>query len=267
MRWCGLVGIIVFKFRKGDFVAGNDFLEEQRRRQRELVAARRARQNPELAPKVAPVEPLVPKTFGDKVKNFWFHYKYFVLAGVFLATVLSVAITQCATREKFDTEVVLFTYNNYTAGQLDALELELEKHAEDLNGDGEVNVQIIDCAYGNSELLDQQNAKRTKLTAVIASNSNALLYITDAKSFEYLDTLFDDGFFVDLELPNNDGKSLALNKAFYDSVNSKSEVGFKLPEGLQISRRVAGENTIVGQNKDIKIQMEAADKILKAMTK
>ena len=42
----------------------------------------------------------------------------------------------------------------------------------DINGDGEVNVQIIDCAYGNNELLDQQNAKRTKLTAVIASNSN-----------------------------------------------------------------------------------------------
>lgn len=247
------------------FVAGNDFLEEQRRRQRDLVAARRARQNPESAPTPAPVEPLVPLTLGGKIKNFWFYYKYFVLAGLFLATVLTVAISQCASREKFDTEVVLFTYNTYTAVQLDALEIELEKYAEDLNGDGEVNVQIIDCAYGNNELLDQQNAKRTKLTAVIASNSNAMLYITDAKSFEYLDTLFEDGFFVDLELPNNNGKSLAFNKAFYDSVNSKSEVGFKLPEGLQISRRVAGENTVVGQDKNAKAQIEAADKMLKSM--
>lgn len=248
-------------------MAGNDFLEEQRRRQRELVAARRARQNPELAPKVAPVEPLVPKTFGDKVKNFWFHYKYFVLAGVFLATVLSVAITQCATREKFDTEVVLFTYNSYTAGQIDAMEVELEKYAEDLDGDGEVNVQIIDCAFGKNELADQQNAKRTKLTAIIASDSKAMLYITDASSYEYLNTLFKGGFFVDLKLPGGNGDTLALGDWFCEPVNAESEVGFKLPDGLQISRRVAGENTVIGQDKDAKAYAEAADKMLALMAK
>lgn len=248
-------------------MASNDFLEEQKRRQRELVAVRRARQNPENAPSEPYPEAIVPKTFSEKVKNFWFYYKYFVLAGIFLAAVLTVSISQCVTREKYDFEVVLFSYNTYTAGQIDAMEHELEKYAEDFDGNGEVNIQIVDCSFSESEFYDQQNAKRTKLTAIIASESRAMLFMTDSKSYGYLDSLFKGDFFVDSSLPENDGKSLPLGEAFYQAVNSNSEKGVILPEGLQISRRIADENTTVGKKNDAQQYAKAADNLLSAMAK
>ncbi len=247
-------------------MAGRDFLEEQRRRQRELVAVRARRQNPDAAAPVEQAAPEVPLTPSAKLKNFWFYYKYFLLAGVFLAGVLAVGITQCVTREKFDTQVVLFTYNTYTTSQIDAIEVELEKHGTDLNGDGIVNIQIIDCAYGENELFDQTQAKATKLTATIASNGEALLFITDDKTYEYLNNLFDTDFFENLGLSGDDGRSIYLDEEFYGSVNAATQ-GFALPEGLKISRRVAGENTVIGQKNDISAQLEAANTLLNNMNK
>ncbi len=245
-------------------MAGKDFLEEQRRRQRDLVATKTARQNPSAVPAAVVCEQpvLTPK---DKLKNFWFYYKYHILAIVFLAFVLTIGISQCATKEKYDIEVVLFTYSTYTGGQIDALEEQLELYGEDTNGDGEVNVQVIDCSYNKDETADQQNAKRSKLTALIAADSNALLFITDEASFEYFDTLFEKDFFATLDLPDNDGKSALLSETFCKAVNDKSESGFLLPEGLRISRRVADENTAVGRADNIGNIISASDSLIKRL--
>ncbi len=247
-------------------MAGRDFLEEQRRRQRELIAVKTRRQNPEAAAPVETAAPEAPLTFNGKLKNFWFYYKYYLLAGLFLAFTLTVGITQCVTREKFDSQVVLFTYHTYTTSQMDAIEVELEKYGTDLNNDGAVNIQIIDCAYGENELFDQTQAKATKLTATIASNQDALLFITDDETFEYLNNLFDTAFFDNLGLSADDGRSVYFDEEFYNSVNAAAE-GFLLPEGLKISRRVAGENTVIAQKGDLSAQLDAASALLEKLNK
>ncbi len=247
-------------------MAGKDFLEEQRRRQRDLVAARAARQNPE-AVAVAPKEEQAPKTFGERMQNFWFYNKFFVLAAIFLAVVLAIGIKQCAGREKFDTEVVLYTYHTYTPDQINAIEEELEKYGEDINGDGEVNYQIIDCAYDKTTIFDQRNAKGGKLTANITSNDKAIMYITDAETFAQLQERYaseDIEFFVDIGLPNDDGRSLILSQEFHNSVNAKSTAGLKLPEGLRISRRIAGKDITIGTAEK---QTASADRVLERMAK
>ncbi len=247
-------------------MAGKDFLEEQRRRQRDLVAARAARQNPEAAPVAVKAEE-APKSFSEKLQNFWFYNKFFVLGAIFLAVVLGVGIKQCAGREKFDTEVVLYTYYTYTPDQINAIELELEKYGEDINGDGKVNYQIIDCAYDKETLFDQRNAKGSKLNANITSNDKAILYITDAETFKQLQDRYgknDIEFFVNVGLPSDDGRSLMLNEEFYKNVNDKSTTGLMLPEGLRISRRIAGKEIMIGEAEK---QTAAADRTLNRMMK
>ena len=244
-------------------MAGKDFIEEQRRRQRELVAARKAKQNPDsVVPEPVPVGPAPKKTFSERIKNFWFYYKWFVAGGLFIALTLGIAIHQCASRESYDAEVVLLSYEAYTGGQLDAIERQLEKYAVDFNGDGEVNVQIIDCAYNEKEALDLQNAKRQKLTAVLAANDNALLFLTSEETFQYLESLYEGGFLVDMDLPDDDGKSIVLPESFYEAIDAESENGFVMPRGLRISRRRADEGTVVGQSKGIEEKIKAADKTL-----
>ncbi len=246
-------------------MSSHDFLEEQRRRQRELIEAKRARQNPEtVGPELSNVSE--PTTLSRKIKDFWFYHKFKVLTAVFLAAVLCIGISQCARREKFDTEVVLYSYYTYSSSQLDALEAQLELYGEDLNGDGEVNIQIVDCSYSEAELYEQQNAKSTKLTAVLASNDDALLFITDKESFERLNTQFENTeFFVDLALPENGGKSLVLPQSFCDGVNGQTP-GFVLPSGLRISRRIADETTLIGQSADIEEKISAAEKTLERLS-
>ncbi len=246
------------------FLSSRDFLEEQRRRQRELVKAKLARQNPETAEPESAAAPTA-KTLGQKVKNFWFYHKIKVFTAVFLVAVLAVGIQQCARRESFDSEVVLYSYYSYTSSQLDALEAQLELYGQDLNGDGEVNIQIIDCSFGESEPYEQQNAKNTKLTAVLASNDNALLFITDGESFDKLNTQFESTeFFVNLSLPENQGKSLLLPKSFYDGVNAQTS-GLALPDGLRISRRIADQSTLIGQSENIEEKISAASKIIEKL--
>jgi hypothetical protein len=243
-------------------MAGKDFLEEQRRRQRELVAARTARQNPDAAPAPVKVEE-APKTFGERMQNFWFYNKYFVLAAVFLAVLLVIAVRQCADRESFDTEIVLFTYHSYAPDQITAIEEELEKYGVDINGDGKVNIQILDCAYDKkTTVFDQKNAKGSKLVANITSNEKAVLFITDAETHEHLEKTYatnEIDFFVDLGLPADGGCSVMLGDDFYSSVEAKDTLGLKLPKGLRISRRIAGKNTLIGSAEK---QVAAAEKML-----
>ncbi len=232
----------------------NDFLEERRRRQQELIAIKKARQNIEPLPAEESKE-IVPTTATDKAKNFWFYNKYFVIFGLIMAVILTVVIKQCATREKYDAQVVLFAYSAFTPEQISVLEYQLEQYYEDLNGDGKSNIQIIDCSYAKSANWNQyQSTMMTKLTANISSNAEAMLYITDAESTKYLEGLFETGFF--------ESESVALPRSFYKAVEKRTDGMFTLPEGLLISRRKAGSDTVVGKEQDIESKIKAADAAL-----
>ena len=247
-------------------MAGKDFMEEQRRRQRALVAARSFRQNPEAA--AAPAAEKAekkPLTFAEKLQNFWYYYKYVMLVVVFLAVALGISIAQCAGREKFDTEVILYTRASYTEKQIAAIEAELEKYCDDLDGDGVVNVQVIDCSYHKNTGFEHSNAKESKLNANITSNDVAILYITDDETYKLLTDRYeshDIDFFVDIGLPDDRGKSVKFGKEFYEKINGKTEAGLvmELPDGLRISRRIAGDKTMIGSADS---QVAHAERVLK----
>ena len=60
-------------------------------------------QSGEMAAPPKPSEiAIVPKTPKEKLDNFWFQYKWYVVAVTAITVVLAVLITQCATRTKYD---------------------------------------------------------------------------------------------------------------------------------------------------------------------
>lgn len=236
------------------------FFEEQRKRQAELVEARRKKQSGEIAD--AETQAPAVLTFSEKWENFWYYYKWHTIIAVFLAVTLIIATAQCAEREKFDSEFVLFSYNTFTAAEMDAIEAGIEKHYPDLNGDGEVNVQLIDCSYSDKELSDQQSAKKQKLTAVLASHNDALVFIVDDESFKFLEESH-KGFFVNIGLSQKEGRAEPLPESFYKAVNETLPEGFSLPKGLYLTRRIADETTLIGQSDGIEEKVAAADKAIK----
>ena len=124
----------------------NEILEEQRRAREEFLKLKQM-QNGEIEPPKKPSELSVnPQTIDEKAQNFWFHYKWHTIGAIFLVVVLTILTVQMITRTKYDMEIVLFSYSPVLDTYSEAIGDYFEEYATDLNGDGEVNIQIINCS-------------------------------------------------------------------------------------------------------------------------
>ena len=210
----------------------NEILEEQRRARQEFLELKKMQSGEMEAPPKPSEVAIVPKTPKEKWDNFWFQYKWYVVAITAVTVVLAVLITQCATRTKYDMEVVYFTYTAALDEQTNAVAKYIAGYAEDVNGDGEINIQVVNCSFnGKSGDTQYRYSMMTKLQAMIAGDQNAMLFITDEDSYKYLADLSNgDGLF--------DGEPFMLGEEFYKATETDSYG--KLPEGLRIAcRRVS----------------------------
>mgnify|MGYP006872079882 FL=1 len=210
----------------------NEILEEQRRARQEFLELKKMQSGEMEAPPKPSEVAIVPKTPKEKWDNFWFQYKWYVVAITAVTVVLAVLITQCATRTKYDMEVVYFTYTAALDEQTNAVAKYIAGYAEDVNGDGEINIQVVNCSFnGKSGDTQYRYTMMTKLQAMIAGDQNAMLFITDEDSYKYLADLSNgDGLF--------DGEPFMLGEEFYKATETDSYG--KLPEGLRIAcRRVS----------------------------
>lgn len=232
----------------------NEILEEQRKARQEFLELKKMQHGEMKAPPKPSEVAIVPKTPKEKWDNFWFQYKWYVIAITAVTVILAVLITQCATRTKYDLEVVYFTYTSVLDEQTNKIADYLTAYAEDINGDGEINVQVVNVSFSDKSGDSQYKyTMLTKLQAMIAGDENAILYITDSESYKYLDGLTENGLF--------DGEPIKLGDKFYSATESE-QLG-KLPEGLQISCRRISDTVLEGK----KGAAEAYENALKLIEK
>ena len=159
----------------------NDILEEQRRAREEFLRLKRM-QSGEIAADPKPSEvAIVPTTPKEKWDNFWFQYKWWVFSAVALFIVLSILIAQCASRVEPDLQVVYFTYTPVLDEQIGNVAEYFESMTKDINDDGEINVQVVNCSVSENGNIQYKNSILQKLQAIIAADEKALLFITDSK--------------------------------------------------------------------------------------
>lgn len=91
-----------------------------------------------------------PKTPKGKWENFWYHYKWAFWGAVFGVVALTVVIVQACTVNKPDYNVVFVSETAYTDAMLAVLEERMADYGEDLDGDGETEVQIINVYMGRN---------------------------------------------------------------------------------------------------------------------
>lgn len=230
----------------------NEILEEQRRARQEFLELKKMQHGEMEAPPKPSEVAVVPKTRKEKWDNFLFHYKWHMIVSIVLISILAVTITQCATKKRYDLEVVLFSRHLIMEEQADKIEKYLSGYAEDINGDGEINVNVINCSFEqNGGSVEHRNTMMTKLQALISGDENAILFITDEDAAKYLEETITKDFF--------EGETVEFGQEFYDAI--KMEELTKQQEGLRIScRRV--EDTVIEKKKGVKKQYEAAQKLL-----
>ncbi len=141
-----------------------------------------------------------------KLENLWYYYKNYLLVGCLLIIAVIVGIVSCANRGTYDVNVLYMTHEYVDmTGQLDML---FTGFADDFNGDGVENAQVITINYGTT-LKEAQSAGATR-SANLASGKN-ILFLVDEQNYNELKA---GGFLQDI---SHLGQSSFLEGDRYDA--------------------------------------------------
>lgn len=117
-----------------------------------------------------------------KWDNFWYYYKYHVLGGVFALFCLFIFIRDLWTRVDYDYTVGFLGEYSLSEEDSESLQKWFEENGEDLNGDGEVQVQIADYPLPDGETGSDPQffvANQTKFMADIQEGTSMLFFLNE----------------------------------------------------------------------------------------
>ena len=223
----------------------SETLSEQRKARQDFLELKKM-QSGEAAVETAP-QTKTPLTFKEKLQNFWFYYKVHTISIICAVLILVVGVSQCSSKTNWDMRVVYFSYSPVLDEQIKPIGTYLKKISKDLNGDGEVNIQMINCSMvpGDNNLKYNQSVL-TKVQSLIATEEKAMLFIFDSDSRDYFEAEALGDFFEE---------ELTLGKGFY---NRTKNIGYDpLPENLQIAVRRVKDTTLEKIKDSDKIHKEA----------
>lgn len=235
----------------------SETLSQRKQAQKEFLELKKM-QSGEMAPPPKPSEvAIMPKNFREKMQNYWYHFRWRIVVIVSIVALMAVLICQCATKTKWDMNIVYFTYTPVLDEQTRLIADYFEGICEDINGDGKVNITVSNCSIPkDNSNVQYKNTILTKLQALISAEPNALLFITDSESISYFDAEALEGFFIT--------DQIKLDEEFYNA--TESEAFGKLPEGLQIACRKV-EGTFIEKHKDVEKVYKECTEILEKLEK
>jgi len=220
----------------------SETLAQQRKARAELIKLKQAQAGQIEMKNQHPLSASMPTTASGKAKNIWYHDKWVILGIIAAIALIVFMCVECAKKEKYDIEAVAFTYSYITDQQLKVLEEEMEKYCEDIDGDGKANVMAINCSYqkNSSSGATTQYSASTKVQALLAADKQALVFITDDESYEFLNG-------VDKENSLFVGEPVPVNEEIYQKVKDKT--GYDLPKGLKFTHRRVDGTTLEKEEK------------------
>lgn len=148
------------------------------------------------------------KGIRNKTANFFYHYKWHLIAGLFFAAVIFFLVYTTVSREKADIRVLIFSGDKEVSGSLyyknHDLELALERYTSDFDENGNVHVDVYYMDMNPEQDGTYYTINQTKLMSEIGM-ATAQLYIADrtqletilgdqdaSKGFEDLSALYPD---------------------------------------------------------------------------
>ncbi len=206
----------------------SDTLRQRKFAQQEFLKLKKMQQG-ELDAGPKPSEIAAPLTFSEKLKNIWYHDKFALSVIAIIIIAITLLCVQCATKTVYDATVIVFTHTITGDPNCKKMGEYLMPHCPDLNGDGEVNINVVNCSINPKDKSDYSYTNRSKAQSLLATDASALLFITDDDSYEYLMGL-------SKEIPLFEREPLEFDEDFYEFCVDESGF-YDTPENLQISCR------------------------------
>ncbi len=242
-------------------------VEEQRARQKELIELKRQKEafneNPKEYRPEASGEDVVQQSAKSRISNFWYYSKYTIGFILIVAVILTVGLTQCATKTDYDMTIVMYfkTYANSTMSE--NLAIVAEQYCEDYNGDGKVEVLVINCSIPDDQRLTDTDGA-TRLLGQF-QNEEAIVYIVDTGAYEDLSGSFGDDFLDNsLSLPDYNGTAYKLNGTVFDAAFDTVSEGYTDTFDYYLMRRnVSG--TAIESKGDVRKHSSHANDFIEAV--
>ncbi len=121
----------------------------------------------------------------ERIKNFWYYYKWHVIISTVAAITFIFLLCECMLKVHYDLNISLYSTVMVSDLQTDSLTEEFSKHISDITGNGKNEVEIT-YNFANFDVPSEQNqAVVLKLTAELAGG-NSFGYIFDEEFLNYL---------------------------------------------------------------------------------
>lgn len=147
-----------------------------------------------------------PKDFKGRVGYIWDYYKVHMVAALCVLALIFIALYTLSVRTNPDYVVIVAFSTFVTEENLEPLREFLQDHGEDINGDGEVLVEIINVSFNRYVLTHAQGTAadeqirqgaRVRLAGELR-RGRAVIFITDDSYFDDLNAQFDGEIFADI---------------------------------------------------------------------
>ena len=135
-------------------------------------------------------KPQMKEETRKKIDNFWYYYKIHVLVVVFILFVASAFIKDIVTKVDYDYSVAFVTEEMMTNEEISSIQSVFEREAEDLNGDGEIHVEVQNYTIPQGDSADPQlvAAGQTKLTVDIQEGPSMIFFLSPGCYESYKDS-------------------------------------------------------------------------------
>lgn len=172
----------------------------------------------------------------EKLKNFWYHYKFRTVFCAFLALVIAVGVYSAVTKETYDITVYLYMSENVGGDVEDALKKTVEKIYSD-NGI-EKSVGIKNLSYDPTSGDSEGNLAKASALAGEFSLKEDFVFITDEYRLkeltenEKLENLFlkDSSLFDKFDNSAFSFKGGNFEKTFKEFLNQNGVLVNEMPE-------------------------------------
>ena len=201
------------------------------------------------------------------LKNFWWHNKIIIIVVILAVAVVSYITYDTLSRVKPDLKIIM-TVNNGLVNRTEEIENYFERFCTDLNGDGEVKVQVLSAPL-TDDTDDYVQIQQYQEVYLANMQTGEVIFIltddktdTDIYSENESDNLLSDlsSEFKDNEFVNN--KGLALKGDYIEDV-FKYHTNY--PQNIYLGMRKPTK-TLKDSKEDMQKNYDEAFKIFKSMS-
>lgn len=169
----------------------SETLKQREEAQRELIRLKKMQSGELEAEQKEPEKK--PESLAEKFSNFFYYHKYKLIAALIAVIAASYFIYSAVTATHYDAKVVIFCFEYFSEENRQEVADYIEQHYDDLNGNGETELAVVDCSFVSGlDTAQYANTMMTKIQSVLVGEEDAMLFLLDQDSLAHLNSISDN---------------------------------------------------------------------------